>query len=87
MAASGSFHNIAALLPACKTTSGNDTDAVQRQCLWDFSSKGGVVYNQYEPCSRTDILLPGFDLLPTWLLGGARAKEITPKPRTRCACV
>ena len=46
-------------------------DAAAGQCAWRFSDKGAIVYDSYDGCSRTDILLPGFNLLPDWLLAGA----------------
>jgi hypothetical protein len=65
-------------LPTC------GSDPVQGQCFDDWGSKGGVVYSNFEPCSTTPILLPGFALLPTWLLAGAPPSIAAP-PRSACA--
>ena len=46
-------------------------DASAGQCAWRYSDKGAIIYDSYDACSRTDILLPGFNLLPDWLLAGA----------------
>eukprot|EP00892_Ulva_mutabilis_P009646 jgi/Ulvmu1/7053/UM033_0113.1 len=50
------------LIPECSDT------GTQEECVWQYSSKGAIVYNEYDACSRTPILLPGFNLLPDWLL-------------------
>ena len=46
-------------------------DYVGGQCLEEYASgKGFVFYEDYKDCQSSWFLLPGFNLLPDWLLGG-----------------
>lgn len=48
------------------TMCSNETEG--QTCFWEYGDKGGVLYNEYDSCSKTAILLPGFNLLPNWFL-------------------
>jgi hypothetical protein len=53
-------------IPSCEGASDGDV------CLWDApSGKGGITFLEYSTCARRDLLLPGFELLPDWVLVGA----------------
>lgn len=49
--------------PLCDGAADGDT------CFWTApSGKGSVLYDDYSDCARRDLLLPGFELLPDWIL-------------------
>ena len=48
----------------------NNTEG--QPCFWEYGGKGGVIYSEYDSCSRATILLPGFNLLPDWLLASTK---------------
>jgi hypothetical protein len=48
-------------LPTCS----DNTDG--KQCVQSFGD-GGVYYDAYQACSTSTILLPGFNLLPSWFV-------------------
>jgi Sodium/calcium exchanger protein len=52
--------------------------------------RGAIVFNDYKTCSASQILLPGFQLLPEWLLAGtdgllvAQYTKMWPNLRHKC---
>jgi hypothetical protein len=56
---------MSSLLPEC-------SGALEGQpCIYIVSDKGAIVYGAHESCMHADMLLPGFNLLPDWLLSSA----------------
>lgn len=52
---------------------GEYNSAVRGHCYTEFDSKGYVVYNNYKECQDSFILLPGWNLLPDWILQSNRS--------------
>jgi hypothetical protein len=56
---------IMSTLPVC------DDSLDGQPCIYPAGDKGAILYSHYKPCAHEKLLIPGFSLLPNWLLAGA----------------
>lgn len=51
-----------------------------------FEGKGAIVYPDYKTCAQNEMLLPGFSLLPDYILAGELLPRVLPLCCYPCAC-